>query len=39
MELGYLSNASDARQMNTLKWRNEVAEAIADAIDGQFSAK
>ncbi len=39
MELGYLSNANDARQMNTDKWRAQVAEAIADAIDAQFASK
>jgi len=36
IELGYLSNASDADQMGTDKWRNGVAEAIANAIDRNF---
>jgi N-acetylmuramoyl-L-alanine amidase len=39
IELGYLSNAEDARQMKTEEWRNRVARAIADAVDAQFGAK
>jgi len=39
MELGFLSNAHDARQMNMEAWRARVAEGIADAVDAQFSAK
>jgi len=39
MELGYLSNADDARQMNTAAWRARVAEGIADAVDAQFATK
>lgn len=39
IELGYLSNAEDARQMKTEAWRNRVASAIADAVDAQFAAK
>ena len=39
MELGYLSNADDARQMNTAAWRVRVAEGIADAVDAQFATK
>jgi N-acetylmuramoyl-L-alanine amidase len=38
IELGYLSNASDAEQMGTTKWRDKVAEAIATAIDRNFGA-
>jgi N-acetylmuramoyl-L-alanine amidase len=38
IELGYLSNTSDARQMGTSAWRNRVAEAIATAIDRNFAA-
>jgi N-acetylmuramoyl-L-alanine amidase len=37
IELGYLSNDSDARQMNTDAWRARVAGAIADAVDAQFA--
>jgi len=36
IELGYLSNAGDAGQMNTDSWRARVAGAIADAVDQQF---
>jgi len=39
IELGYLSNAGDARQMNTDAWRTRVAGAIANAVDTQFAAK
>lgn len=39
IELGYLSNAEDARQMKTEEWRNRVARAIAEAVDAQFGAK
>ncbi len=37
IELGYLSNAADAEQMNTARWRSGVARAIAQAVDGYFS--
>jgi len=36
IELGYLSNATDADQMNTVHWRNGVAKAIGKAVDGYF---
>jgi N-acetylmuramoyl-L-alanine amidase len=36
IELGYLSNHHDCRQMGTDVWRNRVAGAIADAVDRQF---
>ena len=39
IELGYLSNRSDAAQMNTERWRAGVAEAIADAVDRNFAAR
>jgi N-acetylmuramoyl-L-alanine amidase len=38
IELGYLSNPSDARQMATTAWRNGVADAIASAVDGHFAS-
>ncbi len=37
IELGYLSNASDAAQMNTESWRSRVAGSIADAVDHYFA--
>ncbi len=37
IELGYLSNRGDAGQMNTDPWRARVADAIADAVDHNFS--
>jgi N-acetylmuramoyl-L-alanine amidase len=36
IELGYLSNASDAGQMETTAWRSSVADAIATAVDSNF---
>ena len=36
IELGYLSNADDAAQMNSAKWRDAVADAIARAVEAQF---
>lgn len=37
IELGYLSNEGDAGQMNTVRWRNGVAKAVAQAVDGYFA--
>jgi N-acetylmuramoyl-L-alanine amidase len=39
IELGYLSNSSDAAQMNTDAWRAKVADAIAAAVDGNFQTR
>jgi N-acetylmuramoyl-L-alanine amidase len=39
IELGYLSNAHDAAQMNSDAWRGRVADGIADAVDAQFASK
>jgi len=36
IELGYLSNRSDAAQMNTDAWRERVARTIANAVDRHF---
>ncbi|MEI9993208.1 MAG: N-acetylmuramoyl-L-alanine amidase [Rhizomicrobium sp.] len=36
VELGYLSNAGDADQMNTVRWRTGVANALASAVEGYF---
>jgi N-acetylmuramoyl-L-alanine amidase len=38
IELGYLSNNSDAAQMNTDSWRSRVAQAISNAVDRHFAA-
>ena len=38
IELGYLSNSSDAAQMNTDAWRSRVAQAVASAVDRHFAA-
>ena len=38
IELGYLSNEGDADQMNTVRWRNGVAAAIASAVDSYFGS-
>ncbi|MEI9885232.1 MAG: N-acetylmuramoyl-L-alanine amidase [Rhizomicrobium sp.] len=38
IELGYLSNEGDATQMNSVRWRNGVAKAIAGAVDSYFGA-
>lgn len=37
IELGYLSNRSDAAQMKTRAWQQRVAVAIADAVDRNFA--
>jgi N-acetylmuramoyl-L-alanine amidase len=37
IELGYLSNARNAAQMNTARWRDGVADAIADAVERHFA--
>jgi N-acetylmuramoyl-L-alanine amidase len=39
IELGYLSNAADAAQMNTDAWRRRIAGAIADTVDRQFAPR
>jgi len=38
IELGYLSNSADAAQMDTARWRDGVADAIAAAVERHFSA-
>jgi N-acetylmuramoyl-L-alanine amidase len=37
IELGYLSNDDDAAQMNTERWRGNLAAAIADSVDRNFA--
>lgn len=36
IELGYLSNAHDCAQMDTVEWRDATAQAIAAAVDRNF---
>ena len=36
IELGYLSNSADAAQMDTARWRDGVADAIAAAVERHF---
>jgi len=36
IELGYLSNAGDADEMNNVHWRDRMAQAIAGAVDRYF---
>ena len=37
VELGYLSNAREAAEMKTSRWRGAVADAIAGAVDRYFA--
>jgi N-acetylmuramoyl-L-alanine amidase len=37
IELGYLSNSTDAAQMNTARWRTGVANAIGAAVERHFA--
>jgi N-acetylmuramoyl-L-alanine amidase len=39
VELGYLSNASDEKQLLSPEWRDKAADSIVKAIAGYFSAK
>ena len=39
IELGYLSNTSDASQMKLNAWRARVSSAIATAVDRQFTTQ
>lgn len=39
IELGYLSNEEDAARMESSLWRDRVAQAIASAVDRQFSTQ
>ena len=37
IELGYLSNATNASQMDAVRWRNDVAQMIAAAVEQYFA--
>lgn len=39
LELGYMSNANDAKRLNSPEWQGKVARAIASAIDSYFSSR
>jgi len=39
IELGYMSNTEDQRQMATAEWQTNVAEAITAAIDAYFTKR
>lgn len=39
IELGYMSNSSDQRQMETAEWQAKVAGSITSAIDTYFSKR
>jgi N-acetylmuramoyl-L-alanine amidase len=39
VELGYLSNVNDEKQLLSAEWREKAAGSIVRAIDGYFDAK
>jgi N-acetylmuramoyl-L-alanine amidase len=36
LELGYITNAEDAQQLRSDKWRDKVSASIVTAIDNYF---
>jgi N-acetylmuramoyl-L-alanine amidase len=39
IELGYISNAEDEKQMLSVEWQSRVAESVARAVDGHFRVR
>jgi N-acetylmuramoyl-L-alanine amidase len=39
LELGYMSNAGDEKQLKSAKWRESMAESTMTAIDDFFTTK
>ena len=39
LELGFLSNAEDEKQLTDETWRDRMAVSVASAIDGYFSKR
>jgi N-acetylmuramoyl-L-alanine amidase len=38
IELGFMSNPADIRNLESEKWRDKVVAAISDGIEGYFEA-
>jgi N-acetylmuramoyl-L-alanine amidase len=36
LELGYLTNPEDEKQLDSAEWQGRVADAMVGAIDGYF---
>jgi N-acetylmuramoyl-L-alanine amidase len=39
IELGYMSNAADAKRLNSPDWQLKIATAIANAVDAYFASR
>jgi N-acetylmuramoyl-L-alanine amidase len=39
LELGFLSNAEDEKQLTSEAWRRRMADSVTDAIDGYFNKR
>jgi N-acetylmuramoyl-L-alanine amidase len=38
VELGYLSNAEDEQQLNSVDWRGRIADSVVEAVDSFFAS-